>query len=109
NSGRTINEEANISPARYLDDAYFSPKQWVSYCGQINAVRRLSPRSVLEIGIGNGIVQKILEHLGMHVTTLDINAHLNPDIVGSITDVVQLTNGATYDCVLCAEVLEHLP
>jgi ubiquinone/menaquinone biosynthesis C-methylase UbiE len=107
--GRSFQEEANLTMERYLNDSYFSPRQWISYCGQINAVRRVSPKTLLEIGVGNGIVYKILEHLGIKVTTYDININLNPTVVGNILDIDNYFEAGSFDCVLCAEVLEHLP
>jgi hypothetical protein len=41
------------------------------------------------------------------VTTLDFDPSVRPDVVGDVTKI-PCDNG-TFDCVLAAEVLEHLP
>lgn len=63
--------------------------------------------SVLEIGPGNGHTTWLMRQWGMDVTTLDLDPALNPDLVG---DVIAIPcSDDSYDCVLAAEVLEHLP
>lgn len=108
-TGRSFEEESNLSYERYINESYFSPRQWISYCGQINAVKKTAPNTLLEIGVGNGIVYKTLEHIGIKVTTFDINKNLNPDFVGNITEIDDIFLENSFQCVLCAEVLEHLP
>ena len=108
-SGRTTDEEAGLSRSRYLGDGYLSPQRWLSFCAQVDAVRRLSPRTVLEVGIGGGIVSTILRHLGMQVTTTDINPELGPDLVVNLTELAAVVPPESYDVTLCAEVMEHLP
>jgi hypothetical protein len=107
--GRSFQKEAELAFDYYLSDNYFKPLQFVSYCGQINAVRKVSPETLLEIGIGNGIVCTLLEYLGIDVTTFDINPNLKPDVVGNIIDLKKYFNSEQFDAVLCCEVLEHLP
>jgi len=62
---------------------------------------------VLEVGIGNGIVCDALGNLGFSVTTLDIDPALRPTVVGSVTKMP--FPAASFDFLLVAEVLEHLP
>ena len=86
-----------------------SREQWLSHLEQINAVSRLRPTSILEVGCGNGLVSWALKKRGFPVQTVDINPSLEPDFVGNVVDLPQVVGGRTYDLVLCAEVLEHLP
>ncbi|MBP9869586.1 class I SAM-dependent methyltransferase [Patescibacteria group bacterium] len=86
---------------------YESEERWTSYYTQINEVLGRSPDSVLEIGVGNGIVSDALKRQGIQVQTLDIDPELKPDFVGSVSQI-PLAN-ASVDVALCAEVLEHLP
>lgn len=63
--------------------------------------------SVLEIGPGAGHTTWLLRNFGFQTTTLDFDAQLGPDIVGDVTNLP--CEDKSYDCVLCAEVLEHIP
>lgn len=108
-SGRTFFEESNLDRAIYFSDGYFSPKQWMSFRSQIEGVRICNPHTVLEIGVGSGFVTTILRKCGYSVTTIDINPGLEPDYVGSITELNNIFSDKSFDVVLCAEVMEHLP
>lgn len=86
---------------------YDDERRFLSYWHQINAVMQLHPRTLLEVGIGNGTVSTYLKSQGLNVTTVDINPELDPDVVCSVTSLPISDNAV--DVVLCAEVLEHLP
>lgn len=108
-SGRTKSEEANLQKDIYFSDNYFAFPQMTSFIEQIWLVRELKPATVLEIGKGNGFVSNFLKSMGISVLTYDINPNLEPDIVGSIDDLEKHFPKHTFDLVLCAEVLEHMP
>lgn len=61
---------------------------------------------VLEIGVGTGFTASYLRSKGVHVTTLDIDADKQPDIVAN---VAQYDFPEAYDAILAFEVFEHLP
>lgn len=61
---------------------------------------------VLEIGVGSGFAANYLESQGVSVTTLDIDADKNPDIVANL---VEYDFQKKYDHILAFEVFEHLP
>lgn len=63
---------------------------------------------MLLVGVGDGIVSTILRLLGYEVTTFDFDRDLKPDIVGSVTEIEKIVD-RKYDCVVCCQVLEHLP
>jgi SAM-dependent methyltransferase len=99
--------EPQVPPEHYRGLAYDNKERFVSYWTQINEVMRLEPGRVLEVGIGNGFVHRYLRSLGVDVHTLDADARLEPDTVGSVT---QLPFGdAEFDVACCFETLEHLP
>lgn len=62
---------------------------------------------VLEIGPGSGHTTWLLRQWGFPVTTLDFDAKVKPDVVGDVTHLP--LGDKCVDCVLAAEVLEHLP
>jgi hypothetical protein len=108
-SGRTTSEEANLEKKIYYTDGYFSHAQFTSFSEQMRLVHSLNRKVILEIGIGNGIVADFLRKAGLNVTTFDINPNLSPDVVGSVTDLIDIFQHKKFDLILCAEVLEHMP
>ena len=88
---------------------YDTKERWISYWYQINEVLKTRPKTLLEVGIGNGTVSDYLRKLGIKVTTVDIDKNLNPDYVASVTELSNIFDENTFDTSLCAEVLEHLP
>jgi len=91
----------------YSFQRYDSKNRWLSYWYQIKAVLDLRPANVLEIGVGNGTVSGYLKNIGLPITTLDIEPSLKPDILGDVLNMP--FQDSSFDVVLCAEVLEHLP
>ena len=102
--------EKSLSRNDYFSDLYFGSIQWSTYAMQCKLVYQLvgNDAKVLEIGKGNGVVAGALSGMGLSVETLDINANLNPDYVDDISDN-GFSHEKKYDCILCAEVLEHIP
>lgn len=103
--------KVQVDKAHYFNKGYLDENRMLSYYHQINLVRKVSSLiskeklSILEIGIGNGIVRDILGSLGHRVKTLDIDSSLNPDVVATLPNIKLKEK---YDCILCCEVLEHI-
>ncbi len=81
--------------------------RWSSYYYQIREVLRLCPGSILEVGIGNSVVSDYLRRRVGLYCSIDINRLARPSIWASVTDIPYQKD--TFDVVLVAEVLEHLP
>jgi 2-polyprenyl-3-methyl-5-hydroxy-6-metoxy-1,4-benzoquinol methylase len=106
---RRRDEEDTLPRDFYYSDAYFSQNQLFSLGQQVHEVWQTRCQELLEIGKGNGFVSEFLRRSGLSVTTLDVNASLQPDIVGDIDQLDSIFSEKSFECVLCAEVLEHIP
>lgn len=94
---------------KYRTESYDTKERWMSYWHQINEVIKTGGRNILEIGVGNKTVSNYLKEKGLKVTTVDIDPSLNPDRVCSVVELTKFFKQNSFDTVLCAEVLEHLP
>lgn len=92
---------------QYFTSAYLSRERWISFWYQIMEVNKTSPKKVLEIGPGPGIVSEILSRMKVMVTTLDIDPRLIPNICADVTSLP--FSNKSFDTVLAAEILEHIP
>jgi SAM-dependent methyltransferase len=94
-----------VEPGHY-EGSYDSLPRFASYWYQLDeALRARGP--ILEIGIGNGTVSRLLRQRGLDVTTCDLDAELDPDVVADVR-ALPFPDG-TFDTALACEVLEHLP
>jgi len=95
-----------VNKSHYSGLAYRSSERWNSYYHQLELVRAISPGALLEVGVGQGVVARELRAEGVSVTTLDIAEDLQPDVVGSVTNIP--LGDQSFDAVLAAEILEHI-
>lgn len=86
---------------------YLRGGRMFSFAHQVDEVLAFEPRRVLEVGPGPGIVTHALRSAGVEVLTLDVESSLQPDVLGSVTDI-PLRDHAV-DVIVCCQVLEHLP
>ena len=98
---------SEVSKEKYSFSKYDHKNRWISYWHQIDEVLGLSPQNVLEVGVGSKVVANYLKDRGVKVVTLDIDANLKPDVTASI--IKMPLESDSFDVVLCAEALEHLP
>jgi ubiquinone/menaquinone biosynthesis C-methylase UbiE len=92
---------------QHYQSGYDTKQRFASYWYQLNEILALQPETVLEVGVGSGVVSHFLETKGVSVSTLDIDKELNPTKSGSVTAIPWKDN--TFDVVSCCQVLEHLP
>jgi hypothetical protein len=64
-------------------------------------------RSVLIVGPGQGLEAAVLRWKSYDVTTLDIDADFDPDVLGSVHDMSTFTT-SQFDVVIASHILEHL-
>lgn len=98
--------QPQVGRSHYEGKAYRSQERWNSYWHQISLVRRAHPKTLLEVGVGEGVVARELVATSVAVTTIDIAEDLHPDVVGSVTSLPFPDN--SFDAVLAAEILEHI-
>src|ERR1044071_180953 len=95
-------------PSHYDFERYDDAERWMSYWHQLRVVLAVRPKTVLEIGPGSGVFRRYLEHAGVTVKTVDIDASRGVDYVADITRLYSaLPAGLTFDCVCAFQVLEH--
>ena len=91
----------------YDSDTYGDIGRFMSYFYQIKSIRKTKTKNILEIGIGTRTVSSYLKSNGYDITTCDLDAHRNPDIVGDIRNIP--INDNSFDSVIACEILEHIP
>jgi SAM-dependent methyltransferase len=96
-----------VAKSHYAGAAYRNPERWMSYYHQLSLVEQTGASSVLEVGVGSGVLARELRSRGFAVETLDIAADLSPDILGSVLSIPK--GERSYDAALAFEVLEHIP
>src|SRR4051812_42493359 len=96
-----------VTSSHYLPTAYDTKLRYYSYVEQIWETLKLNPKTIVEIGVGNGFLSGILRTHDVELTTVDFDPELKPDIVAGVESIPLPDN--SMDVCLCFEVLEHLP
>lgn len=96
-----------VNEGHYVFSKYMHKRRWMSLWKQVDLILNYSGRKVLEIGPGNGVLQKVLGCYGCDVSTMDIDSRNTPTVVGSITDFDLEKN--SFDIICAFQVLEHIP
>lgn len=100
--------QKQVSKDSYNFKSYVFFGRWASYHAQLVELFACKPQSILEVGVGDGVVRDYVKHnTTISYTTIDVADDLHPDIMGSV-DAMPVKN-ESYDVVCAFEVLEHLP
>jgi ubiquinone/menaquinone biosynthesis C-methylase UbiE len=100
--------EKQVDVSHYRFDRYVGIDRWASYYYQIREVLALKPKSILEVGGGDGVFRSYLKQQTTIVyQSLDVAEDLHPDVLGSVENIPLPEE--SVDCVVAFEVLEHLP
>ena len=98
-----ISKEAGYAAGKYAKLDRFS-----SYSYQIQEIIATNPASVVEIGVGDGVVSDYFrKNSKIEFTTSDFAEDLKPDIVADVRALP--VDDKSYDTTCAFQVLEHLP
>ena len=100
--------QPQVQRSYYFTEKYLGLYRFVSYYYQARAIMRSRASTVLFIGVGDSMIVDLLKKDGGDkVVSLDIDASLDPDVVGDIRSLPFSDN--SFDLVCAFEVLEHMP
>jgi SAM-dependent methyltransferase len=99
--------QPQVSIEHYKKQA-FQPIRIASITEQLREICYSGYTSILEIGVGIGFLRHCAQLFPqISLTTLDIAEDLNPDFLGSVTNMP--FEDKQFELVVCCEVMEHLP
>jgi len=97
-----------VSKESYSAGKYAKLDRFSSYFYQVDALLKTNPKSILEIGVGDGVVSEYIKRAtDIAYTTADFAEDLKPDVVADVRKLPFENN--SFDMVCAFEVLEHLP
>jgi len=96
-----------VSAEHYGFQAYMTEWRWSSVWRQVDLSLNYQPKQILEVGAGPETYKQVMVKESIPVTTVDIAADLQPDVVGSVLDLPFEDN--SFDLTCAFQVLEHLP
>ena len=97
-----------VGRENYRAGKYAKLDRFASYAVQVELIGATQPLSVLEVGVGDGVVSEYFRrHSSIAYKTVDFAADLTPDIVADVRELP--VEADSFDTVCAFEVLEHLP
>lgn len=102
--------QKQVEAVHYNFLSYVNEERFCSYYKQIEEIIKSNAKTLLLIGMGDGIVSHLLTKIrpDLQITTLDFASDLYPDICCDIRELSDHVK-EKFDAVLCCQVLEHLP
>ena len=98
-----------VDSSHYSFSKYVSIERWLSYWVQLKCINEIpNVKSILLVGVGDGVIVNVLKSYGYHVKTFDLSDDLSPDFVGDISKIDEIVD-ERFDLIVCCQVLEHLP
>jgi ubiquinone/menaquinone biosynthesis C-methylase UbiE len=99
--------QKQVEASHYEFKNYISKERWSSFYHQIDEIIAINPASVLEVGVGSGLLGMMLKNvIRCNYQSIDVDEELKPDFTGSVLQMDFQDN--SYDVVGCFQVLEHL-
>jgi ubiquinone/menaquinone biosynthesis C-methylase UbiE len=100
--------QAQVSKDAYDFTSYCGLDRWSSYHYQLRDIFSVKPRSVLEVGVGDGVMGRYLkENTSIHYMSADIANDVGADVQVSVTSLPFADR--SFDVVCAFQVLEHRP
>lgn len=97
-----------VDKSAYRFERYCGEDRFFSYHQQLKEIFALSPKTMLEIGVGDNVVSSyIKQNSDISYRSLDIADDVKADVIGSVTDMP--FPDKSFDLVCAFEVLEHIP
>lgn len=99
-------KQFTLTPKDFLKKLDFL--NWYRFFFILKELAELEPKSILEIGPGEGTVKRVFEPFTDRYAVMDLNPRLSPDFLG---DIRMPLKGAEnkFECVIAADILEHIP
>jgi ubiquinone/menaquinone biosynthesis C-methylase UbiE len=101
------NYRRQVDPnTHYSFATYLGKERWNSIWHQVDELLTAETHSVLEVGVGAGVLAQLLRELGVKYKSVDFDPDLKPDYVASVTQLP--LEDDSFDAVGCFQVLEHI-
>lgn len=102
-----MRNNTQVDTSHYDYGEYQSAERFTSFYYQLRYILESRPKSVLEVGIGDGLLLAMLRHYGVRTWGMDLDPALQPSLCGSVLGI-PLQNESMDTCA-AFQVLEHLP